>query len=177
MSFGPVYNLQLHNQIDRVLHVPGNYRGGILEMAVVIDCAYSADAIRVLCQDLAMSCKKQSEIFRNVHLNKVEWRKDQITSELSSLAHLQIGSCFEHYEQELAQEKAPEKLMDYLKRFQARSKLIFLLTPGENILENAEEKEALIQAMNPFLKQKLIILYPDKIEGGNDALRRIILTG
>ena len=34
MALTAVRNLQLHNQIERVLHVPGNYRGGILEMAI-----------------------------------------------------------------------------------------------------------------------------------------------
>ena len=37
MALTPVRNLQLHNQIERVLHVQGNYRGGILEMAIVVD--------------------------------------------------------------------------------------------------------------------------------------------
>lgn len=42
MPLTAVQNLQLHNQIERVLHVPGNYRGGILEMTVVIDCTYES---------------------------------------------------------------------------------------------------------------------------------------
>ena len=36
-----VQKLQLKTAVQRVLHVPGNYRGGPIEMAVVAD--YSAD--------------------------------------------------------------------------------------------------------------------------------------
>lgn len=76
MSLTPVRNLQLHNQIERVLHVPGNYRGGILEMAIVVDCTYDRETVRSLCADIMESCKKQSDIFRNVRLNMVMWSAD-----------------------------------------------------------------------------------------------------
>ena len=32
-----IQEIQLRNQVQRVLHVPGNYNGGPLEMAVVFD--------------------------------------------------------------------------------------------------------------------------------------------
>jgi hypothetical protein len=143
-------------------------------MAIVIDCAYSADAIRVLCREVANSCKKQSEIFRNVRLNMVMWRHDGITAEVTAMAYLQTGNCFDSYEKDEKREKSPEELMDYLKRFQARSKLILILTPNANAIVPTQDKQVLIESMNPFLKQKLIILYPDKIEGGSDITRKLI---
>ena len=52
MALTPVRNLQLHNQIERVLHVQGNYRGGILEMAIVVDREFdretSGNCVRTL---------------------------------------------------------------------------------------------------------------------------------
>jgi hypothetical protein len=87
---------------------------------------------------------------------------------------LQTGNCFDSYEKDEKREKSPEELMDYLKRFQARSKLILILTPNANAIVPTQDKQVLIESMNPFLKQKLIILYPDKIEGGSDITRKLI---
>lgn len=175
MSLTPVQNLQLHNQIDKVLHVPGNYRGGILEMAIVIDCAFSSDAICSLAKDVVASCKKQSEVFRNVRLNVIKWGKDTISADVTAMAYLQTGTFFDDYEMQ-EEQKSLDELMDYLKRFQARSKLIIFLTPKESILGYIKDKDILIKAMNPFLKQKIIFLYPDKIEGGSDFVRNLILS-
>lgn len=178
MALSPVQNLQLHNQIERVLHAPGNYQGGILEMAIVIDCAYSVDAVRILCRDIVTSCKNKSEVFRNVRLNMIRWKGEQITSGTTAMAYLQTGTYFEDYEEEAegSGHKSPQKLCDYLKRFQARSKLILLLTPDEDAFAPAGDKQLLIESMNPFLKQKLIVLFPDKIIGGNDIFRKLLLS-
>ena len=100
MALTPVQNLQLHNQIERVLHVPGNYRGGILEMAIVIDCAYDKERVQTLCADIVTSCKKQSEVFRNIRLNVVTWRSEKILTETVAAAYLQMGTWFEHYQEE-----------------------------------------------------------------------------
>ncbi len=175
MSFTPLQNLQLHHQIDRVLNVPGNYRGGILEMAIVIDCSFSLDAIRALCRDISTALKKHSEVFRNVRLNLVCFSEKGIRSEVISLALLQTGSYFDSYEQDTKRQKRLEELMDYLKRFQARSKLVLFLTEDEHISETVTDREKMIQFMNPFLKQKLILIYPERMENGNDFIRRLIL--
>ena len=175
MSFTPLQNLQLHHQIDRVLNIPGNYRGGILEMAIVIDCTFSLDAIRALCRDIAIALKKHSEVFRNVRLNLVCFCEKGIRSDVISLALLQTGSYFDAYEQDTQSQKDPIELMDYLKRFQARSKLILFLTEDEHISETITDREKMIQAMNPFLKQKLVFIYPEGMESGNDFIRRLIL--
>lgn len=188
MALSPVQNLQLHNEIERVLHVPGNYQGGILEMAIVIDCAYSVDAARVLCRDVVTSCKKQSEVFRNVRLNVIRWGRERIVSDVTAMAYLQTGAYFENYVSEdalsasgsgegiLHNRKSPELLCDYLKRFQARSKLILLLTPEKEAFVPTGDRQLLINSMNPFLKQKLILLFPDRIINGNDIVRKLILS-
>lgn len=178
MAFTPVQNLQLHKQIDRVLHVPGNYKGGILEMAVVIDCAYSKDAISALCADIVVSCKFMSEIFRNVRLNVVKWSCSGIQSDVTAMAYLQMGSYFDSYisEEDHPGQKSPEELMAYLKKFHARSKLVLLLTKDSSALAlRGCNQQGILEALNPFLKQKLVIVYPDHCESGSDYARKLIL--
>lgn len=171
MSLTPVQNLQLHNHIERVLHVPGNYRGGILEMAMVIDRIYEAETIKRLCADIMASCKKQSEIFRNIRLNMVLWGEQEIRTEPVASAYVQMGTCFEDYRQEKIQTaKATEEIMEYLKKFHARSKLILLLTPDKERFSRIAEPGRLREAMGPFLKQKLVIIYPETMQSGTEFL-------
>lgn len=171
MSLTPVLNLQLHNHIERVLHVPGNYRGGILEMAVVIDRTYEAEAVKTLCMDIITSCKKQSEVFLNVRLNMVLWGEKEIRTETVASAYVQMGTYFADYRQEKIQQVKPtEEIMEYMKKFHARSKLVFLLTPDKERFCSIAEPERLREAMGPFLKQKLVIFYPKAIQGGTEFL-------
>ncbi|MCI9254149.1 MAG: hypothetical protein HFI58_04830 [Lachnospiraceae bacterium] len=118
MALTAVRNLQLHNQIERVLHVPGNYRGGILEMAIVVDRAYDRETARMLCADIITSCKRQSDVFRNVRLNMVLWGKD------------------------------------------------ILLTPDKEKVYQVQDTGRLREALSPFLKQKLVLVYPEEMEAG-----------
>ena len=164
MALTPVQNLQLHNQIERVLHVPGNYRGGILEMAIVIDCAYDKERVQTLCADIVTSCKKQSEVFRNIRLNVVTWRSENILTETVAAAYLQMGTWFEHYQEEQGEQKPLETILAYLKEFHARSKLILLLTPNADVVHTIQDKEAALAALNPLLKQKLILITPEEME-------------
>lgn len=167
MSLTPVKNLQLHNQIERVLHVPGNYRGGILEMAIVIDRTYDRESVRTVCADIMESCKKQSDIFRNVRLNMVMWGGKEIYTRTAASACIQMGTFFDDYEPEDIQTiKAAEELMEYLKKFHARSKLILIVAQDKERFHNVAEPDRLKQAMSPFLKQKIVMVYPEEIEPG-----------
>ncbi len=178
MALTAVRNLQLHNQIERVLHVPGNYRGGILEMAIVVDRAYDRETARMLCADIITSCKKQSEVFRNVRLNMVLWGKDKIRTETVASAYVQMGTFFDGYEAEHnlpeGGEQAAEsqkgqsviEIMEYLKKFHARSKLILLLTPDKEKFYQVPDTDRLREALSPFLKQKLVLVYPEEMEAG-----------
>lgn len=185
MALTAVRNLQLHHQIERVLHVPGNYRGGILEMAIVVDRAYDRETARTLCADIIASCKKQSEVFRNVRLNMVLWGKNEIRTETVAAAYVQMGTFFDGYETESEertsakeaadsgqQTTAEEKghsviaVMEYLKKFHARSKLILLLTPDREKLYQVSEVDRLRESLSPFLKQKLVLIYPGEMEAG-----------
>lgn len=179
MALTPVRNLQLHQQIERVLHVQGNYRGGILEMAMVVDCEFDRETARQLCADVITSCKKQSEVFRNVRLNLVLWGKEEIRTTAVAAAYVQMGTFFDVYEQEEIPEleyrrKTATEIMEYLKKFQARSKLILLLTPDKEQFDRLPKADRgrMQQALNPFLKQKLILLYPHEMESGTALFLR-----
>lgn len=167
MPLTAVQNLQLHNQIERVLHVPGNYRGGILEMALVIDCTYEREAVKALCADIIVSCKKQSEVFRNVRLNMVMWGAGEIRSQVVASAYVQMGTYFDDYVREMEPDgMRTEEIMEYLKKFHARSKLILLLTPERERIYRIAQPERVRAAVNPFLKQKLVLVCPDGMESG-----------
>lgn len=179
MALTPVRNLQLHNQIERVLHVQGNYRGGILEMAIVVDREFDRETAQVLCADIITSCKKQSEVFRNVRLNMVLWGKDEIRTQTVASVYVQMGTFFEDYNRETdagdesgqAAEEHMEgesviRIMEYLKEFHARSKLIILLTPDREKMYRVSDTDRLRKALSPFLKQKLVLMYPEEMEPG-----------
>ncbi len=61
--------LQIKNAVMRVLHVPGNYTGGILEMAVAADFHIAPETLRKECAQLAGALKRTDEVFRNVRLS------------------------------------------------------------------------------------------------------------
>lgn len=147
------------NYIQTVLHVKGNYKGGILEMAFVFDHFLEEDYVKELSADAASALKQTDEIFRNVRLNVVDWyTDDNISSMVSSLAHVQMGKPFEDWKQ-VNSNKNIEILCEYLKKFQARSKVIVLFTDGINV----NDDERLKNALKPFLSKKLIIFDRDNI--------------
>ena len=180
MALTAVRKLQLHKQVERVLHVPGNYQGGILEMAIVVDCACDKEAARGLCMDVITACKNQSEVFRNVRLNMVIWNGDKIHTENTAAARVQTGAFFEECDA-WGWTDIPEsvdantaKIMEYLKKFHARSKLILFLTPNRERLYKAAQPERLRAALSPFLKQKLVMIYPEEMESGTEFFIKIL---
>jgi len=158
---------QLKNQIERVLHVPGNYQGGILEMAVVIDMSLSKEQASERAKELVSTLKSHSEVFRNVRLNTILWKdEDEFIKEVTPLAMLQMGRFFEKYETHPVQ-KNWDGLLATLKKFYARSKLIIVLTDETAINATAEEtgmpfisvgnKADAKESMQPFLHKKVIV--------------------
>lgn len=204
MALSAVQNLQLHNQIERVLHVPGNYRGGILEMAIVVDMAYDRERARTLCADIVTSCKRQSEVFRNIRLNMVLWGRNEIRTQTVAAARVQMGAFFDPDdwktessrpvlcegvgekagEAGLAMDAAAEEqgqsvtvMMEYLKKFHARSKLILILTPDQEKFCRVPDAARLREALSPFLKQKLVLVYPEEMESGVSFFMRVGRAG
>jgi len=152
--------LQIRNKVMRILHVPGNYQGGILEMAVVADYHMPCEQLKEKYSQIAASLKRTDEIFRNVRLNLIKWVSDDtMIKEISALPKLQMGSCFEdygEYREKVSQErKTLDELLRQLKLFYARSKLIIVLTDGSYRVESEEKVQ---EYMNPFLHKKLLII-------------------
>ncbi len=163
--------LQIKNSVMRILRVPGNYNGGILEMAIVADYHMSLEELNETSKKLASALKQQNEIFRNVRLNLIKWVSDElIIKEVSLLPSLQMGRTYEDYEQYTSFErkeqggstvKTLDVLLYQLKLFYARSKVIIVLTDGSYRI--ADEKKAW-EHLNPFLRKKLLIVQPTETQ-------------
>ncbi len=155
MAFCAVERMQIKNAVEKVLHVTGNYQGGILEMAAVFDCNLSGDCVRRVGKDTAELLKSHSGIFRNVRLNTICWKGDgNLEKEVSSIPLLQMGRCFDGYRRR-KENKRLELLAGELKKFYARSKLIFLFTDGNC---HVGDEGIFNENMHPFLHRKLIVV-------------------
>lgn len=149
----PVFLQQFKNSVERILHVKGNYNGGILEMAVVVDHNLTKDQVSRLMPQLLRTLKMHSEVFRNVRLNVTDWKSDgKITNRVSPVSMAMLPGFYEDYEQ-LTEKKDFQQLVQYLKVFQARAKLVIVLTDGTYEMPDSE---TLKQAMQPFLEKKLM---------------------
>ena len=149
MKQSPVFLKNFKNTVDRILHVPGNFTEPVLEMAVVIDYNLSREQVTEYLPSLLGALKMHSEVFRNVRLNVVQWREDEnIVCKVSPMSMVQLSSYYDDYEP-CVKQKDFEKLISYLKLFQARAKLIVLLTDGNY---QVEQEELLQRAMQPLLR-------------------------
>lgn len=146
---------------EQVLHVPGNFTKNILEMTIVLDYGMEKAKCQERCIELLQTLKQHSKVFQNVRLNVTAWKSDEyMENQVVPISVMLLGRYFEGYETTEGK-KDITPLMAYLKKFHARSKLIFLITDGQYMVGNREE---LLQNMKPFLGKKGIILQSDKIE-------------
>lgn len=151
---------RFQDTVERILHVPGNYRGGILEMAVVSDTGIKPETLGVVLPQLLRALKQQGQIFRNVRFNYVSWSKTGIKNKVCPMMQVMLESFYEDMEF-CGEEKDFGELIDYLKVFQARSKLILLLT-NQDITELYSEDRK--KQMQPFLDKKLLVIQVQKPE-------------
>lgn len=153
--------MNLKNAVERVLHVPGNYSGGILEMTLVIDCALQEDYVKTMAADIAATLRSHSEIFRNVRLNLLYWESDEkFENHVVPISFLQMSKCFEAYSM-VAEVKTLDKLSAKLKLLHARSKLIIVLADEQLQIIDREEVK---RNMHPFLGKKSLFLCRDDSE-------------
>ncbi len=181
---------QFKNHIERILHVPGNYQGGILEMAVVIDMSLSKEDATEYAKELVSTLKTHSDVFRNVRLNTILWRGDEeFIKEVTPLTMLQMGRFFEDYES-VPVRKNWDGLLATLKKFYARSKLIIVITKGNSINLNPQEESPYIipvqdkndakESMQPFLNKKMMVIAYESnneqiiIKSGTEILMSLI---
>lgn len=161
IEWNAVKGMKLNQMVERILHVPGNFSGGILEMTIIFDKKMDQETARNLGKSIALGLKKHSEVFRNVRLNVVQWgTDDEISNEVLPLMQLTMESFYEKWKwNQGASDKHLSGLAEYLKLFHARSKVVLLIT-GENFIyrENEEDAARLKKAMEPFLGKKLGIV-------------------
>lgn len=151
MELPLLFAKQFKDTVERILHVPGNYDGSILEMTVVVDTYLSKEEVKELLPELLRTLKMHSKIFQNVRFNFVLWESDhQIKNQVCPMAMAMMDSFYQDYEQK-ATEKHLENLAAYLKKFHARSKVILVLTDGAYQVEDTEELD---RQMKPFLEKK-----------------------
>lgn len=155
MYFDVTKKMQLKREVERVLHVKGNFKGGILEMAIVLDAALPLEEAKEVTKELAQILKTTDEVFKNVRLNVIYARTNrEMDTTVTSLSIFQLGTYFDD-KQVVEEEKSFDAIAKHLKKFQARSKLIFVLTNGELPIR---DKKRVQDALNPFVKQKTIFL-------------------
>lgn len=157
-----VQKLQLRNEVQRVLHVPGNYTGGILEMAIVIDHCLPKDQVKETLKEIVQTLKQTDQVFRNVRLNVIDWFDDEhFEKSIKGMPMLMMDTYYEDYRQQETDKKRLELLAAQLKKFYARSKLILLLS---NKTYQTEDETMLQAEMKPFLHRKLILIEESGIQ-------------
>ena len=84
--------------IERILHVPGNYRGGILEMAVVADSRLQVEEIQNILPQLLKALKQKGQIFQNVRFNYIFWKNQSIETTVCPMMQAMLESFYQPYE-------------------------------------------------------------------------------
>lgn len=157
----PVEQLQLKNTVERVLHAPGNTVKNHLEWTFVFDLNMPKGELATVSKEIIITLKQHSNIFQNARLNVVEWKSDnEITHKNVSMPSIQTGSYFQEYEQQVEKKKI-EDLAAALKLFQARARLIILITKERYQPENLQKWK---ESMNPFLFHRLVTVCEGRCE-------------
>ena len=127
-------------------------------MTIVISSRLDIVLLKQNVKAVVDALKRSSEIFRNVRLNLVRAKEEGgFECEVVPLIFLQTGSCFDVPDKygEIMSIAPLSEVCSYLKLFHARSKLILIFGQEDYTFG---DKEKLKEALNPFLKQKLIYL-------------------
>lgn len=167
MELTEIGALQIAKRVNAILHVPGNYQGGNLEMAIVIDTTMKPEDFQDAVAAVVKALKRSNEIFRNVRLNLIFWEQEKMSAQVAPMAMLMTGTAFTEYVCSPCK-KRYEELFAYLKKFQARSKVVLVFAAEQN--EIVDEK-ATKEALSPFLKNKLLLITDQVISGTQLFLR------
>lgn len=166
MELTEIGALQIAKKADAILHIPGNYRGGNLEMTIVIDTSLELKSFTEAVAAVVRSLKRESEIFRNVRLDLVFWGRET-RMQVTSMAMLLTGGAYDGYKCD-PHKKYYEELFAYLKKFHARSKVILVFADDQN---EVFDREAAREALSPFLKNKLLLISEQIVSGTEFMLR------
>lgn len=157
-----IFNKQFTNKVEMILHSPCNIPNKMFEMTVVLDCSLSKEAAKEIVPHLLKTLKMHSEVFANVRLNMVRWEDDEaIRNQVMPMSMAMLSSYYEDYAQKQVT-KDYQKLMQNLKLFHARSKLIIIVTDGKY---ETGDTQTLKKIMQPFLYRKVMnVIVGDTIE-------------
>lgn len=177
MTFSPVLKMQIKNHITAVLNVPGNLtrsskvvsiqgravmadRKMPMEIAIVLDMALEKETLKDISKELAACIKGHSELFRNTRVNIVYWNADRMESGITSLPQLIMGQGevldeTDEIPRDKNEHKTIETLLEKLRKFYARTKVVFLITDGNYEVQDEVYAARLLQ---PFLGKKMIVL-------------------
>lgn len=172
MELTEIGALQIAKRAEAILHVPGNYRGGNLEMTIVIDTSLELDDFKDAAAAVVRALKRENEIFRNVRLNLVLWGQE-MEAKVVPMAMLMTGGAFGGYRCR-PQKKCYEELFAYLKKFHARSKIVLVFADQKN---EVRDTQAAREALTPFLKSKLLIISEQIVSGTEFLLRNMVTDG
>lgn len=150
------------DKVETILHSPCNTPGKILEMTLVIDENLSRQMIQEVVPDLLGMLKRHSESFRNVRFNMVYWKDNEhIETKVLPMSVAMLEKTYQGYET-CSVKKDFAILLEKLRIFHARSKLIILIT--DEMYEIRDDKE-IMELMKPFLYRKFMkVVIGDSIE-------------
>lgn len=165
---------QLKNTVERILHVPGGYSGGILEMALVCDYHMPLEELKQISGEIVSTLKRHSDVFRNVRLNLLKWIDDEhIVKEVVPMAYVQMGTVFVEEAArglEASGPKSLEELTRQLKLYCARCKLVIVITDGSYCIGNVKKAKEHFQ---PFLHRKMMLVQGQEIVGGTQLMMKM----
>lgn len=160
MQISQVLIMKIKNETDRILHMRGNNlytapgsNKKILEFSVVVDKSLTAECVSTMLISLMGALKRHDEVYRNVRLNYVQWEADaKMEHKVIPMMQLMTEGFYASYETQDCI-KTYDSLYAYLKKFHARSRIVFLLTSDKNVVVNEEETK---ESLKPFLGKRLV---------------------
>ena len=180
-----VLKMQIKNMITAVLNVPGNLtRSSVnaaqgiqmkgknaateknvpMEIAIVLDMTLPEEQLVENVKMLAECIKGHSELFRNTRVNMIYWYGQNIEGGISSLPQLLLGKVLAENSKETVFCDASKDitiLLEKLRKFYARTKVVFLITDGQYEVVDKVYASRLLQ---PFLGKKMLQLKVGKEE-------------
>ena len=157
-----IFDKQFTNKVEMIMHSPCNIPGKMFEMTVVLDKNLSKETVSEIVPHLLKVLKRHSEVFLNVRLNLLYWQDDEnMENRIVPMSMAMLSSHYADYEQKVTV-KNYQALMQKLKLFHARSKLIIAVTDGQyEVRDEAELKKV----MQPFLYRKVMnVVVSDNLE-------------
>ena len=157
-----IFDKKFVNKVEMILHSPCNIPSKMFEMTVVLDENLSKEQVEATVPHLLKVLKRHSEVFANVRLNVVEWKEDdKFENQIVPMSMAMLSSRYSAYTQNVCV-KSYLHLMQNLKLFHARSKLIIVVTDGNyDVGDEAELKKV----MQPFLYRKVMkVVVSDTLE-------------